>query len=121
MYYGKAQALENVSIHIHEGEFVSIVGLNGAEFQSLYRIFQDRITWLENTIRWNWQLGDVAIWDNRATQHYAVSDFGNRRREVRRITLAGDIPVSVNGEQSRVVSGDASDYSIVDTPKRLVA
>jgi alpha-ketoglutarate-dependent taurine dioxygenase len=99
----------------------SFIGLNGAEFQSLYRIFQDRITWLENTIRWNWELGDVAIWDNRATQHYAVSDFGNQLREVRRITLAGDIPVNVNGERSRVVAGDASDYSIVDTSKSLVA
>ena len=99
----------------------SFVGLNGAEFQALYRLFQDRITWLENTIRWNWELGDVAIWDNRATQHYAVSDFGNQSRAVHRITLAGDIPVSVHGERSRVVSGDASDYSIVDTPKPLVA
>ena len=38
--------------------------------------------------------------DNRATQHYAVSDFGNQRRTVHRITLAGDIPVSVHGERA---------------------
>ena len=38
------------------------------------------ITKLENTIRWTWQEGDVAIWDNRATQHYAVADFGNETR-----------------------------------------
>ena len=37
------------------------------------------------------------------------------------LTLAGDIPVSVTGEHSRVVSGDASDYSVVDVPKPLVA
>jgi len=104
------------------GSFVkSILGLNGGESQALYRIFQDRITWLENTIRWNWELGDVAIWDNRATQHYAVSDFGDQPRRVHRITLAGDIPVSVNGERSRVISGDANEYSIVDIPKPLVA
>jgi alpha-ketoglutarate-dependent sulfate ester dioxygenase len=104
------------------GDFArSILGVNSAESRALFRIFQDRITWLENTIRWNWELGDVAIWDNRATQHYAVSDFGNQRRAVHRITLAGDIPVSVHGERSRAVSGDASDYSIVDNPKRLVA
>jgi alpha-ketoglutarate-dependent sulfate ester dioxygenase len=104
------------------GDFArSILGVNSAESRALFRIFQDRITWLENTIRWNWELGDVAIWDNRATQHYAVSDFGNQRRAMHRITLAGDIQVSVHGERSRVVSGDASDYSIVDTPKRLVA
>jgi len=104
------------------GNFVkAILGVNSAESQALFRIFQDRITWLENTIRWNWELGDVAMWDNRATQHYAVSDYGTQRRAMHRITLAGDIPVSVNGEHSRVVSGDASDYSVVDTPKPLVA
>lgn len=104
------------------GNFVkSILGVNGAESRALFQIFQNRITWLENTIRWNWELGDVAIWDNRATQHYAVSDYGTQRRVMHRITLAGDIPVSVHGERSRVVSGDASDYSIVDTPKPLVA
>jgi alpha-ketoglutarate-dependent taurine dioxygenase len=99
----------------------SILGVNGAESQALFRIFQDRVTWLENTIRWNWELGDVAMWDNRATQHYAVSDYGDQPRSMRRITLAGDIPVSVRGERSRSISGDANDYSIVDTPKPLVA
>ena len=104
------------------GNFVkAILGVNNAESRALFRIFQDRITLLENTIRWNWELGDVAMWDNRATQHYAVSDYGTQRRAMRRITLAGDIPVSVQGERSRVVSGDASDYSIVDSPKPLVA
>lgn len=34
--YGKAQALEKVSLHVHEGEFVSIVGLNGAGKTSLF-------------------------------------------------------------------------------------
>jgi branched-chain amino acid transport system ATP-binding protein len=36
VHYGKAQALENVSIHVHEGEFVSIVGLNGAGKTTLF-------------------------------------------------------------------------------------
>ena len=104
------------------GNFVkAILGVNGAESRALFQIFQDRITWLENTVRWNWELGDVAIWDNRATQHYALSDYGTQRRVMHRVTLAGDIPVSVHGERSRIVSGDASDYSIVDTPKSLVA
>lgn len=104
------------------GAFVKrILDVTGSESQALFRIFQDRITRLENTVRWNWELGDVAMWDNRATQHYAVSDYGDQRRRMHRITLAGDIPVSVNGEQSRVVSGDATDYSVIDNPKPLVA
>ncbi|MBN8891071.1 MAG: ABC transporter ATP-binding protein [Rhodospirillales bacterium 70-18] len=34
--YGKAQALEDVSIHVGEGEFVSVVGLNGAGKTTLF-------------------------------------------------------------------------------------
>jgi len=104
------------------GNFVKrILGVNSSESQALFRIFQDRITWLENTIRWNWELGDVAMWDNRATQHYAVSDYGSQPRRMHRITLAGDIPVSVRGEQSRVISGDATEYSVIDSPTARVA
>ena len=34
--YGKAQALQDVSIHVHAGEFVSVVGLNGAGKTTLF-------------------------------------------------------------------------------------
>jgi branched-chain amino acid transport system ATP-binding protein len=36
VHYGKAQALENVSLHVHAGEFVSVVGLNGAGKTTLF-------------------------------------------------------------------------------------
>ena len=39
------------------------------------------------------QAGDVAIWDNRATQHYAINDYGDQQRVVRRVTVDGDAPV----------------------------
>ncbi len=58
------------------------------------------MTRLENTVRWRWSVGDVAIWDNRATQHYAINDYGDQQRFVRRVTVDGDIPVSVDGRQS---------------------
>jgi taurine dioxygenase len=45
-------------------------------------------------------VGDVAVWDNRATQHYAVNDYGDQHRVVRRVTVAGDVPVGVNGRRS---------------------
>ncbi|WP_141014933.1 TauD/TfdA dioxygenase family protein [Nocardioides sambongensis] len=97
------------------GHFVQkFQGLNSKESATLYNLLQDRVTKLENTIRWNWTAGDVAIWDNRATQHYAVADFDTQTREVRRITVAGDVPVGIDGRSSRVIEGDAGVYNRLD-------
>ncbi|MEV6278284.1 TauD/TfdA family dioxygenase [Nocardia sp. NPDC051832] len=97
------------------GHFVkNFVGLSAAESQALFQLLQNRVIKLENTTRWNWQLGDVAIWDNRATQHYAVDDYDGQARRLTRITLAGDIPVGVNGETSTIIAGNAEHYSIVE-------
>jgi alpha-ketoglutarate-dependent taurine dioxygenase len=97
------------------GHFVkNFEGLNASESTALFHLLQNRITKLENTIRWTWQQGDVAMWDNRATQHYAVADFDAEPREVRRITVAGDVPVSIDGRRSEVIRGDANAYSRLD-------
>lgn len=98
------------------GHFVKqFVGLSGNESHALFRLFQDRVTRLEHTTRWNWAPGDVAIWDNRATQHYAIDDYdGAEHRKLTRITLAGDIPVGVDGSASTVLTGNAEHYSIVE-------
>lgn len=87
------------------------VGLNQKESAILFNLLQDRVTKLENTIRWAWREGDVAMWDNRATQHYAVADFDTQPREVRRITVAGDVPVAIDGRTSVPVVGDSGAFS----------
>lgn len=87
------------------GYFVrGFIGLDNYESQVLLELLQRRISLPENTIRWNWEPGDVAIWDNRATQHRAVDDYDDQRRVMRRITLVGDVPVDVHGRCSRVIS-----------------
>ena len=97
------------------GHFVKkFVGLNSSESMALFKVLQDRVTKLENTVRWTWEPGDVAMWDNRATQHYAVADFDTQPREMRRITVAGDVPVSVDGRRSIVRSGNADHFSSID-------
>jgi len=50
--YGKAQALEKVSIHVHEGEFVSVVGLNGAGKTTLFNAISGLVPY-SGTIRWD--------------------------------------------------------------------
>lgn len=105
---------EHPVVHVHPetgernllvGHFVkNFVGLNSRDSQQLLNILQDHITRPENTVRWRWQQGDVAFWDNRATQHRAVADFGTQRRTLRRATIAGVTPVSINGEKSQTVT-----------------
>lgn len=88
------------------GDFVrGFVGLDDHESSVLLELLQRRITMPENTIRWAWAPGDVAMWDNRATQHRAIDDYDDQPRLMHRITLMGDVPVNVHGERSRVVSG----------------
>jgi taurine dioxygenase len=97
-----------VRVHPETGEKVLVlghflktfVGLNAADSQRLFAILQEHVIRLENTVRWRWAVGDVAIWDNRATQHYAINDYGDAHRVVRRVTLAGDVPVGVDGRKS---------------------
>ena len=83
------------------GAFVrKFVGLPQADSKQLFALLQGYVTRLENTVRWRWSVGDVAIWDNRATQHVAVDDYGDQPRLHRRVTVAGDVPVSIDGRRS---------------------
>lgn len=118
---------EHPVVHVHPetgeralllGHFVkNFVGLRPYESSELFRIFQERILKPDNTFRWQWSEGDLVIWDNHATQHYGFSDFGDQPRVVRRVTLAGAVPTSVNGEKSRSLLGDASHYSPIEHPR----
>jgi alpha-ketoglutarate-dependent taurine dioxygenase len=86
------------------GHFVKqFVGLNAADSARLFQTLQDHITKPENVVRWRWREGDVAIWDNQSTQHRATADFGLQRRTLRRATISGDVPVGIDGRQSRTV------------------
>jgi alpha-ketoglutarate-dependent sulfate ester dioxygenase len=96
------------------GHFVRrFVGLSNQDSGDLFELLQRQVTKLENTVRWTWKPGDIAVWDNRATQHYAVDDYDDHPRRLHRVTLAGDIPVSIDGIASVVRKGDATGFSPV--------
>jgi len=44
-----------------------LIGLSAADSKHLFDIFEDHITKPENTVRWRWTAGDVAIWESRDT------------------------------------------------------
>jgi alpha-ketoglutarate-dependent taurine dioxygenase len=102
------------------GHFVKrFVGLSSHDSNELFDLLQRHVIRLENTVRWNWRDGDLAIWDNRSTQHYAVDDYDDQPRLLHRITVAGDVPVGPDGRASETLKGDASDYSVIAPPFAL--
>jgi alpha-ketoglutarate-dependent taurine dioxygenase len=93
------------------GNFVTgIIGLSRTEGRDILRLLQHYVTRPENTLRHKWQVGDIVVWDNRSTQHYAADDYGDLARKLHRVTVAGDVPVGVNGEKSRILEGDEATH-----------
>ena len=88
----------------------TVVGLGPQASRDLIRILQEYVTRPENTVRWRWRVGDLAIWDNRATQHIAVYDYGDAHRRGERVTVAGPAPIGVDGRESISLRGDAAAY-----------
>ena len=97
-----------VRIHPETGDGVLFVnpvftrhieGLPAAESRALLELLYDHIAQPERTVRWRWRAGDVAFWDNRATAHYAVADYGDAPRVMHRITIAGECPFGPEGAE----------------------
>ncbi|CAM3930689.1 TauD/TfdA dioxygenase family protein [Smaragdicoccus niigatensis] len=98
------------------GSFVKqIEGLSKTESKDVLRLFQAYVTKPEHILRWSWQPGQLLVFDNRITQHYAIDNYDDQPRKLSRVTVAGDIPVSVNGERSEALLGDASHYSPLES------
>ncbi|MFD7601610.1 TauD/TfdA dioxygenase family protein [Streptomyces mirabilis] len=90
-----------------------IVGLSGSESVDLLSTLQSYVTRPENILRWTWSPDQLLIFDNRITQHYGVDNYDDHPRRLNRVTVAGDVPVGVDGRRSEPLVGDASHYSKV--------
>ena len=96
------------------GGFVKrLVGLSGSESADLLRIFQAYVVRPENVLRWSWSPNQLLIFDNRITQHYAIDNYDDHPRRLNRVTVAGEVPVGIDGRAGAQLVGDGSHYAPV--------
>jgi taurine dioxygenase len=105
-----------VRVHPESGEralYVSpaflrtVVGLTARESQQLLELLWEHVVRPEFVVRFRWNAGDIAMWDNRATAHLAPEDIFDTDfdRQLYRVTLVGDVPVGVDGKPSTPIIG----------------
>jgi alpha-ketoglutarate-dependent taurine dioxygenase len=81
------------SLFVNPGFTTHVLDVSRTESEHLLRMLHEHSTQPELVLRHRWRDGDVVIWDNRATMHYAADDYGSTARRMRRVTIAGDVPV----------------------------
>ncbi|MCT9090733.1 TauD/TfdA family dioxygenase [Streptomyces sp. ASQP_92] len=90
-----------------------VVGLSVAESRKVLDLLQAYVVRPENILRWRWSPNQLVLFDNRITQHYAIDNYDGLPRRLNRVTVAGDVPVGIEGKQSYSIAGDASHYTTV--------
>jgi alpha-ketoglutarate-dependent taurine dioxygenase len=105
-----------VRVHPRTGErglFVNpvftdkILGVNPFESRWILQHLFGELTRPEYTVRFRWEPGSVAFWDNRATAHLGPQDLGHLdvERVLHRVTLIGEVPVGPDGRESELIAG----------------
>ncbi|MGC0331996.1 alpha-ketoglutarate-dependent taurine dioxygenase [Streptomyces sp. SAI-170] len=90
-----------------------IVGLSAAESRTILDLLQAYVVRPENILRHRWSPDQLVLFDNRITQHYAVDNYDGLPRRLHRVTVAGDVPVGIDGKESWSIEGDAAHYTTV--------
>ncbi|KMJ53032.1 taurine dioxygenase [Vogesella sp. EB] len=80
------------ALFVSDGFTTRINELPPAESDALLAFLFAHFAKPEFSVRWRWQPGDIAFWDNRVTQHYAVDDYRPAHRIMHRATILGDKP-----------------------------
>jgi taurine dioxygenase len=95
------------SLYISPSFLKYIVGLSAQESQHILEMLWEHAVRPEFTVRFRWQPGSVAFWDNRTTCHLAPRDIFDTDfdRQFYRVTLLGDVPVGPDGEASVAMDG----------------
>jgi len=110
----KAAVHPVVAVHPETGEkvlFVNpartrrVIGLAPPESSRVLAMLFEQATRSEYTVRFRWQPGDIALWDNRATAHLGPGDADGQTRVMHRVTIAGTRLTGPSGFTSQLIAG----------------
>ncbi len=79
------------ALFVNEGYTTRLLGIDRKESDAVLGYLLEHLRTPEFQYRHRWRKGDLAVWDNRVTQHYAVADYCERR-VMHRVTIQGDRP-----------------------------
>ena len=80
------------ALYVNGGHALRFRDMTVEESAPLLNFLFAHATRPEFTCRFHWEVGSIALWDNRCTQHNPVNDYHGQRRVMHRVTLAGDVP-----------------------------
>ncbi len=80
-------------LYVNRNFTTRLCGIGEEENDALLPFLIRQVSRPDFQIRFRWEPGDVAFWDNRCTQHYAVPDYTGHRRVMHRVMIQGDRPV----------------------------
>ena len=81
------------SLYVNFGHTTQFVGMTEEESAPILNYLFEHQRRPEFTCQLHWEIGTLAFWDNRITQHLPINDYHGYRRLLHRITLAGEVPV----------------------------
>jgi alkyl sulfatase len=98
------------ALYVNPGFTSHIVDVSPHESRRLLGLFYDELARPEYTVRFKWEPGSIAFWDNRAAVHLAPRDLTlDHDRRLYRVTLVGDVPQGPDGRSSVALDGEPFD------------
>jgi alpha-ketoglutarate-dependent sulfate ester dioxygenase len=97
------------ALFVSPGSTTRIVGFSQIESRRILDLLFEHMTAAEYTVRFRWEPGSIAMWDNRSTCHFAPTDFGHiddAERVMHRVTLLGEPVVGPDGSTSELIAGE---------------